>query len=73
MSQVDKRQNLLRVLRPVLGGPVTSTLSVVGILLILLGAALQTGVWAGMFGIIGALLLVVSITARVVLWIYQRV
>ncbi|ESP90187.1 hypothetical protein K933_01462 [Candidatus Halobonum tyrrellensis G22] len=42
-----------------------------GAALILVGAALQTGVWAGMFGIIGGLLILVSVTARVLIWLYR--
>lgn len=53
-------------------GPVTSVVVAAGALLILLGAALQTGVWAGMFGIIGGLLIFVAITFRVLLWAYRQ-
>ena len=73
MAQVDQRQNPVQRLRPLLGGPVTSTVLVAGVLLVLLGAVLQTGVWAGMFGIIGGLLVLLSVTSRLLIWIYQRI
>ena len=48
------------------------TMVVTGLLLILAGAALQTGVWAGMFGILGALFVLTAVTARLLIWVYRR-
>jgi hypothetical protein len=56
----------------ILGGPITSLALILGLFLILLGALLQTGVWAGMFGIIGALLTVLATTARFLIWLSRR-
>ncbi|POG54390.1 hypothetical protein [Haloferax marisrubri] len=70
MAQAQTRQNVLWTVRSKLGG-ITSAVVLLGALLILLGAALQTGVWAGMFGIIGGLLVFVAVAFRVVLWAYR--
>lgn len=72
MAQATTRQNRLRSVRSKLGGPVTSSVIIVGALLILLGAILQTGVWAGMLGIIGGLLVTVAVVLRVLLWAYRQ-
>ena len=70
MAQARKRQDSLLSIRSKLG-PITSTVVVFGVLLILLGAGLQTGVWAGMLGIIGGLLIFVAVGFRVLLWLYR--
>ena len=72
MAQVDRSRSPLESIRPLLGGPITSTILIAGVLFIALGAVLQTGVWAGMFGIIGGLLVLLSVTSRMGIWIYQR-
>lgn len=72
MAQATTRQNGLRSVRSKLGGPVTSSVIIVGALLILLGAVLQTGVWAGMLGIIGGLLVTIAVVSRVLLWAYRQ-
>ncbi|MDS0300594.1 hypothetical protein NDI76_17735 [Halogeometricum sp. S1BR25-6] len=72
MAQARTRQNGLRSVRSKLGGPVTSSVIVVGALLILAGAMLQTGVWAGMLGIIGGLLITVAVVSRGLLWAYHQ-
>lgn len=72
MAQATTRQNRLRSVRSKLGGPVTSSVIIVGTLLILLGAILQTGVWAGMLGIIGGLLVTVAVVLRALLWAYRQ-
>ena len=72
MAQASSQRNTLRRVRSTVGGPITSTVLVVGAALILLGAVLQTGVWAGMLGIIGGLLVLVSVTARLLIWLYRK-
>ena len=72
MAQASSRRSTLRRVRSTLGGPITSTVLVVGAALILLGAVLQTGVWAGMLGIIGGLLVLVSVTSRLLIWLYRK-
>jgi hypothetical protein len=59
-------------LRSILGGPITSLALALGLFLILFGALLQTGVWAGMFGIVGALLVVLATTARLLIWLSRQ-
>jgi len=70
MAQAQTRQNVLWTVRSKFGG-ITSAVVLFGALLILLGAALQTGVWAGMFGIIGGLLVFVAVAFRVLIWVYR--
>lgn len=74
MAQANSDQRPLRRVRSVVdvGGPITVTVVAVGLTLILLGAALGTGVWAGMFGIIGALLVSVAVVARIVILLRRR-
>lgn len=71
MAQANSRQMALRRVRSTLGGPITSTVLIVGALLVLVGALLQTGVWAGMLGIIGGLLIAVAVVSRVAIWLYR--
>ena len=71
MAQANSRQSAFRKVRSYLGGPITATVLVVGAVLILVGALLQTGVWAGMLGIIGGLLILVAVTARVLIRLYR--
>lgn len=75
MAQASSQQGLLRKVRSTVGvaGPITSTVLLVGLLFILVGAALQTGVWAGMFGIMGGLLLLVAVVSRALIWAYRLV
>lgn len=75
MAQASSRQGLRRKVRSTVGvaGPITSTVLLVGLLFILVGAALQTGVWAGMFGIMGGLLLLVAVVSRALIWAYRLV
>lgn len=73
MAQASSRRSTLRRVRSTLGGPITSTVLVVGAALILLGAVLQTGVWAGMLGIFGGLLILVSVASRLLIWLYRKV
>lgn len=73
MAQGTWRQNSLKTLQSKLGGPVTSTVLIVGALLVVLGAVLQSGVWAGMLGIIGGLLIFVSVTFRILLVVYRLI
>lgn len=54
-------------------GTVTSLVLTLGLTLILLGAVLQTGVWAGLFGIIGAMFVIVAVTARLLIWLSRRI
>ncbi|WP_148415510.1 hypothetical protein [Haloferax sp. KTX1] len=72
MAQAQLQQNVLWTVRSKLGG-ITTGVILIGALLILTGAALQTGVWAGMFGIIGGLLVFVAVAFRVLLWVYRLV
>ena len=74
MAQASFQQNQVRRLRSTVStvGPITSAVLFVGLSLILTGAALQTGVWAGMFGIIGALFIIVAVVSRVLIWVYRR-
>lgn len=73
MAQSERRQSLVRTFRTKLGGPVTSTVVIIGVVMILLGAALQTGVWAGMLGILGGLMVFVSVLFRILLWMYRLI
>lgn len=74
MAQASSQQSSLRRIRSKIniGGPITTAVLVTGLLLILLGAALQTGVWAGMFGIFGALLISVAAVARLLIWLRRQ-
>jgi hypothetical protein len=65
------RNDRLFSLRSELGN-VTSLILFLGVALILLGALLQTGVWAGMFGIVGALFVTVAVVGRLLLWLSRR-
>lgn len=75
MAQASSQQGSLRRIRSKIsiGGPITTAVVVIGLLLILSGAALQTGVWAGMFGILGALLVSVAVVTRLVIWLRRQV
>lgn len=53
-------------------GTVTSLVLTLGIVLILLGALLQTGVWAGMFGIVGALFVTIAVVGRLLIWLSRQ-
>lgn len=53
-------------------GPVTSLILALGLILIVLGVILQTGVWAGMFGIVGALFVTVAVTGRLMIWLSRQ-
>lgn len=75
MAQASSQQGSLRRIRSKIsiGGPITTAVVVIGLLLILFGAALQTGVWAGMLGIFGALLIAVAVVARLLIWLRRKV
>jgi hypothetical protein len=53
-------------------GPVTSLVLTLGIILILLGVVLQTGVWAGMFGIVGAMFVTIAVIGRLLIGLSRQ-
>ena len=70
MAHAQKQRDSLWSIRSTVG-PISSAVLAAGALLILLGAALQTGVWAGMLGIVGGLLIFVTVLVRTLLWVYR--
>lgn len=71
MVQVNLIQSRLERHWPPFGGPVTSSLLLVGLLVVLLGAILQTGVWAGILGILGFLIICIAVVSKVLIVLYK--
>lgn len=72
MAQADGVRNPLAQYWPVLGGPVTSAVLIAGLAIVVIAAALNTGVWAGILGIIGILLVLIAVVSRAAIVLYER-
>lgn len=72
MAQANTVTRSIRRHWPILGGAVSSTLLVIGLLIVAMGAALQTGVWAGILGIVGLLLVLVALVSRGLILLYRK-
>ena len=71
MAQANRIQSRLRRHWPPFGGPVTSTVLLVGLLVVLLGAGLRTGVWAGVLGILGFLMVCIAVASKASITLYK--
>ncbi|MFC7138753.1 hypothetical protein ACFQMA_02740 [Halosimplex aquaticum] len=72
MAQANTVTRSIRRHWPILGGAVSSTLLVVGLVIVAVGAALNTGVWAGILGIVGILLVLVALVSRGLILLYRK-
>jgi hypothetical protein len=71
MAMADRTRNTIRHHWPFFGGPVTSSVLLAGFAITLVAAALGTGVWAGILGIVGILLVVLAVASRALIVLYQ--
>ena len=71
MAHANPIQTRLQRHWPPLGGPVTSFILLVGLLVVLLGAVLQTGVWAGILGILGFLMISIAVVSNALITLYK--
>ena len=72
MAQGNRNDSTWFSLKSTLGGPITVIVISLGVLLILLGVFLQTGVWAGLFGILGAMFIITATVARLLIELSRK-
>ena len=71
MAMANPLQSQLQRYWPPLGGPVTSVILIIGLVTVITGAALQTGVWAGILGILGFLMVFIAVVSRTLIVLYK--